>query len=166
MEYERTRFGRFMYSLVSRCGYCLVRHQRLAKFLSLTWGILGLLIGLIEMLIVLILPKKKKFGNFNGFPYVMFGDNWGGLSGMLWFFVADGMGDEWTKHVKEHECGHCFQNAILGPFMPFLVMIPSVIRYWMKTKKPYDSAWWEGTASDIGSYYRIYRDWQESLSDL
>ena len=46
-----------------------------------------------------------------------------------------------------HEFGHSFQNAILGPFMIFLVSIPSAIRYWYqtireskgKTNKPYDS---------------------------
>ena len=40
------------------------------------------LIGANMMLVVIILPKKKKSGSFNGFPYVMFGDNWGGLEGV------------------------------------------------------------------------------------
>ena len=34
-----------------------------------------------------------------------------------------------SEHVNKHELGHSYQNAILGPFMPFMVAIPSAIRY-------------------------------------
>ena len=58
-----------------------------------------------------------------------------------------------------HESGHGIQNLLFGPLMPFVVSIPSAIRYWyreylMKVKKikcwnlpDYDSIWFEGTAT-------------------
>ena len=55
------------------------------------------------------------------------------------------------------------QNAILGPFMPFVVGIPSAIRYWYRELKynrkgkvpptSYDSIWFEGQATRIGVNY-------------
>ena len=162
-EYQRTKIGKFFYSLTVSLGCRLVQHPILAQILSVTWGLPGILMGLIEMLVVLILPKKKIFGNYKGFPYVTFGNNWGGLEGYLWFFVADNMGEEWTEHTKQHECGHCYQNAIFGPFMPFLIFIPSVVRYWIrkiypKNLKEYDSFWAEGSATDIGIFHALYYD--------
>ena len=154
---DHTRLGQAFYNFTMRCGRFLIRHRIVAQLLTVTWGLLGVAIGLIEMLIVLLLPKKKRFGVFNGFPYVMFGMNWGGLEGFLWFFVADGMGDAWTAHIKQHEVGHSFQNAIYGPFTPFIITIPSIIRYWARkgsrSKKSYDAIWFEGSATAIGEEY-------------
>lgn len=165
-NYERTKIGAFFYRMTMACGRFLFRHPILAQILNLTWGILGTLAGVIEMLVVLLLPKKKSFGRFNGFPYVMFGSNWGGLEGVLWFFVADDMGDEWTFHTKEHETGHSFQNAIYGPFAIFLIFIPSFIRYWIRmathSSSEYDSVWFEGSATDLGTEYYLYRLQKES----
>ena len=31
-----------------------------------------------------------------------------------------------------HEAGHGIQNLLLGPLMPFVVCIPSALRYWMR----------------------------------
>ncbi|MBQ4557172.1 MAG: hypothetical protein IJA60_05960 [Clostridia bacterium] len=82
--------------------------------------------------------------------YVEFGENWGGVNlGM--FFITDRNS---SVHTKNHEHGHAVQNCILGLFMPFLVSIPSAVRYWYRrVKKPntaYDSVWFEKWASDIG----------------
>ena len=155
--YPRTKAGQALYSFTVKAGCFLVRHRALAQILGVTWGCLGLLIGLVEMIVVNVLPCKRSYGNFNGFPFVMFGDNWGGLEGGFCFFVADNMGDEWTLHTKRHETGHCFQNAVFGPFMVFLVMIPSAIRYWIRKAKPssvpYDAVWYEGSSTEIGTYY-------------
>ena len=95
--------------------------------------------------------------------YIMLGDNWGGLELGVCFLVADGMGINWTLHTKCHETGHSFQNAILGPFMIFLVSIPSAIRYWVQLinkklkhderNKDYDCFWAEESATDIGTRY-------------
>lgn len=63
-------------------------------------------------------------------------------------------------HTISHEHGHAVQNCVFGVFMPILVTIPSVIRYWYReyvrnTKgweylKPYDSIWFEAQATNIG----------------
>ena len=105
--------------------------------------------------------KKSKFGKFGPAHYLMFGNNWGGLEFGINFFVADNMGDEWTLHTKKHELGHTFQNAIYGPFVIFISFIPSAIRYWYqhfrakknKSNKPYDLAWFEESATDVGYLY-------------
>lgn len=59
--------------------------------------------------------------------------------------------------------GHAIQNIILGVFMPFVVCIPSAVRYWWRewvkhrgrsaTLPPYDSIWFEGWASRLGEKY-------------
>lgn len=61
--------------------------------------------------------------------------------------------------TNNHEYGHTFQNAILGPFFIFIVAIPSAIRYWYqeirrrqyKHTTDYDLIWFEGSATDIGN---------------
>lgn len=63
--------------------------------------------------------------------------------------------------VDKHEFGHTFQNCLLGPLFPFLVAIPSATRYWIQEircrkgkghlNKPYDSIWFELSATDIGT---------------
>ena len=77
------------------------------------------------------------------------------------FFLADNMGRDWTLHTKQHETGHTFQNALLGPLAIFLIFIPSAIRYWLdvfgKLNSPYDLIWFEGNASTVGEeYYNNY----------
>ena len=62
--------------------------------------------------------------------------------------------------LKAHEHGHSIQNCYYGPFMPFLVNIPSSSRYWYRKavhaiapKKhlpPYDSIWFEAEATRLG----------------
>lgn len=34
-------------------------------------------------------------------------------------------------HTRCHETGHLLQQAIFGPFMPFIVSFPSAARYWL-----------------------------------
>ena len=66
--------------------------------------------------------------------------------------------------INNHEYGHTFQNAILGPFFIFIVAIPSAIRYWYQTirekqnkeNKDYDLIWFEGGATDIGNEAEKY----------
>lgn len=71
-------------------------------------------------------------------------------------FLTDNYDNE---SVKKHEFGHTFQNCLLGPLFPFLVAIPSATRYWIqefryragKSNKPYDSIWFEASATDCGT---------------
>ena len=37
-----------------------------------------------------------------------------------------------VSYINPHEFGHTFQNCLLGPLFPFMVAIPSAIRYWLR----------------------------------
>lgn len=138
-------------------------------FLSLTWGILMTSIGAIVFLVTIFIGGKL---HKNGCSIIVeFGGNWGGLS--LGCFAFCGSYSEtnnyWFNHTRKHEFGHSIQNAILGPLFPFIIAIPSSIRYHyrnfaIKRGKAfdanwYDSIWFEGTATKYGS--KII-DWLES----
>lgn len=131
-------------------------------FLSLTWGFLMSFIGVIVFLVTIIFVKHKVHSNGCS-VIVEFGGNWGGLS--LGCFAFCGRYSEsnnyWFQHTRKHEFGHSIQNAILGPLFPFIIAIPSSIRYHYKriaVKKGktfstgwYDSIWFERTATKYGT---------------
>ena len=68
-----------------------------------------------------------------------------------------------TKHLLQHESGHAIQNCYLGFLMPFLVCIPSALRYWYRELKynrqnvkpptKYEDIWFEGQATKLGQKY-------------
>lgn len=94
--------------------------------LSVTWGCIMTTIGALVSLILLILGYKPKKWNYC--YYFEVGENWGGIElGM--FFVTDKSS---SIRIKNHEHGHGIQNCYLGVFMPFVVCIPSAIRYWLR----------------------------------
>ena len=94
--------------------------------LSVTWGCIMTTIGALVSLILLILGYKPKKWNYC--YYFEVGENWGGIElGM--FFVTDKSSG---IRIKNHEHGHGIQNCYLGVFMPFVVCIPSAIRYWLR----------------------------------
>lgn len=160
---ERSQIGDDLYYLVFLASKFLMRHMWLYHILNYTWGILTTIAGWIMLTFVDVFMKKSIFekGKFGPSRYIIFGDNWGGLECGTNFLVAGNMGDDWTLHTKCHELGHTFQNAVLGPFAIFISFIPSVIRYWYqeirsrkgKENKPYDQAWFEESATDVGTYY-------------
>ncbi len=96
----------------------------------------------------------------NGYSYIVeIGGNWGGLE--LGAVALCGRYTEfdpnWFEHTRRHEFGHSLQNIIFGPFMLFVVTIPSAIRYWYRRltpgpHEPYDAIWFEGTATKWGSW--------------
>lgn len=158
----RTKAGTHLYNGMMRaCGF-LGRHIWLYHLLSYTWGVLMTAAGWLTLLFCRLFLGAK-IHSHGPAHYVMIGDNWGGLEMGNCFLVADNMGDSWTAHTKNHELGHNFQNAVLGPFIVFVVMIPSACRYWhqrISRKRGrvfpsdwYDSAWFEGSASDAGTRY-------------
>lgn len=55
------------------------------------------------------------------------------------------------KDVLPHEYGHALQNCVYGIFSPFLVTIPSAIRYWYREFK----YWRKGKYPPTG-YYDIW----------
>lgn len=165
MKYQeqRTKYGKFMFNVMLKGSRFLMKHMWLYYLLNYTWGIIMTLIGWIVLGFVRLFLRKKvvDHGRFGPCHYAMLFNNWGGLELGTNFLLADNMGKAWTLHTKQHETGHTFQNALLGPLAIFLIFIPSAIRYWLTTfgkiDSPYDLIWFEGSASTIGEeYYNNY----------
>ena len=126
--------------------------------ISLTWGILMTIIGLIAALGCLIAGcKPYRFGYTF---YFKVGRGWGGLTLGPVFFVCE----DCSIHTKLHEQGHGIQHLIFGPFEAF-IGIASAVRYWYREymwkfkpeearKMPaYDAIWFEGQATRLGYKY-------------
>lgn len=128
--------------------------------IQFTWGILMNIFGLFVLLFMLItLHKPHLFG-----PSIYFickkAEGFGFEAGVCFVVGADCNGDP----IMMHECGHGIQNMIFGPLTPFIISIPSLIRYWYREikyykkdltpKTDYDSIWFEGTATKWGE--KIY----------
>lgn len=137
----------------------MIRNKSTFYFLSFTWGIIMTFIGCVVASVLRALGyKPQKWGYCY---YFEVGENWGGLELGPIFLVCKNAGD----HVKNHELGHGHQNCILGPLMPFVVSIPSAVRYWHREwlvrsgqKKhselpDYDAVWYEGSATKIGTEF-------------
>lgn len=92
-------------------------------FLSLTWGCIMTAIGLVAAFIMLVTKHKPQI--FGPCIYFEVGKNWGGINLGPIFLVNKGCG----VYTKSHEAGHGIQNIILGPLFPFIVGIPSAMRY-------------------------------------
>lgn len=127
-----------------------MRNKFLFYFLSWTWGLPMTLIGAIVALILIVAGHKPK--RWGGCIYFNVGEFcWGGLElGM--FFLTDRRDN---VHTKNHEFGHAINNTWFGPLTPFLICIPSAIRYWYRkiydNNNPYDSIWFEWLASTTGN---------------
>lgn len=129
--------------------------------ISLTWGLLMTFIGLLVTGIVIIFFHGKP--HRNGWTYIVeVGDHWGGLE--LGAVALCGRYSDaaplYFDEVRKHEFGHSLQNLIWGPLFPFVIGIPSAIRYWYREylyrhgKKPktkYDDIWFEGQATRWGT---------------
>ena len=130
----------------------IIKHRWLYYLISATWGFIMTFIGCAVSLVLLIFRQKLyKFGN--GW-YFKIGNNWGGLDLGICFICGN---DSDTHHLKCHEAGHGVQNIMFGPLFPFLIAIPSAIRYhYRNIKKPttkYDDIWFEGQATKLGVKY-------------
>lgn len=122
---------------------------------SYTWGLPMTLIGTIVAIVLLCMKYKPKIFHHN--IYFNVGENRGGLE-LGAFFIIDNTD---SFYLKRHEAGHGIQNLILGVFMPFIITIPSAIRYWYrkyisyrypeKQLKPYYDIRFEKWANDLGS---------------
>jgi hypothetical protein len=121
--------------------------------LSFTWGLPLTLVGCIVALLLLLFGHRPY--RFGYCWYFAIGHNWGGLElGVI--FLSD---KSHRYHTLCHEHGHAIQNCYYGFMMPFLVCIPSAIRYWWIRYKQnrghkdiplYDSIWFERDATDLG----------------
>lgn len=147
-----SKAGKKMYDLCMNGAKFLHKNKWLYYILMFTWGLLMSLIGLI-VTICLLIGAQKPYGIYGVWKFEI-KEHWGGAD-LGCMYVRDTTSSEATDR---HEVGHSYQNCILGPLFPFVVAIPSAIRYWDRqrrakkgeTLKPYDSIWFEGSASDIG----------------
>ena len=82
--------------------------------------------------------------------------SFGGLNLGMFFIIGKG-----NQASAAHEYGHSLQNLTWGLLMPFVIAIPSAVRYWyrrikytnkgLKAPTPYDSVWFEAQATDYGN---------------
>lgn len=129
-------------------------NKTLFYILNFTWGIIMNIIGAVVAAIVTSFGAKPE--KHAGSVLIKVGHNWGGLSLGIFCFVCHEAG----KRTLNHEFGHSIQNALYGPLFPFIVAIPSAIRYWtftindlkgIQNEGNYDDAWFEGQATSWGT---------------
>lgn len=164
----RTTYGRLMYNITNTLTKLLMKHMWLYWTLNFTWGIITTLLGWMMTVFTKIFLEKhiNEIGKFGPCHYISIFENWGGLEMGVCFFLGNYPIDTmWGLHTRCHEIGHTFQNAIFGPLAIFIIYIPSAIRYWYqiirerkgKQNSDYDSIWFEGSATNIGTdYYNNY----------
>lgn len=127
--------------------------------LTFTWGILMNIIGVFATMVT------SACGGYvyikHGRVIVEIGKCWGGVT-FGNFIIVDLTSD---NSIIAHEIGHSIQNAFMGPFFPFLVGIPSVVRYWYREflwrkhrdrwrRLPdYDAIWFEHDATVRGEAF-------------
>ena len=131
-----------------------MKNKFLYYFLNLTWGFPMTFIGILVAIVMLIFGKTPE--KHGGCWYFTTNKICGGVNLGLIFIVDE----KATEYVMNHEFGHSIQNAIFGPFMLFVVAIPSFTRYWYREFKynrknivpptDYYDIWFEGQASSFG----------------
>ena len=112
-------------------GTCAARIVRTAGYwlVSLTWGSIMTLLGAVIALALLLTGHRP--GRLGPNVYFEVGRGWGGMEYGAFFFVERNA----ARETILHEAGHGIQNLLLGPLMPFVVCIPSALRYWMRNCK-------------------------------
>ena len=134
----------------------MILSKKIYWLLSLTWGGIMTLIGAIATLILMICGCKPQ-RNIYGWT-TQIGTFWGGVDLGPFSIVNKSP----SRHILRHEFGHSIQNCYWGILFPFVIAIPSAIRYWYRTfiekftKKelpPYDAIWFEGQATSYGEKY-------------
>lgn len=127
--------------------------KRAFYILSITWGLPLTFVGGIAAMVLLACGVKPQ--RHGGALYFEVGRrNFGFNLGPV-FICRKGASDR----LKNHEFGHAIQNCYLGPLMPFLVVLPSVARFWYlewrekrgdQNLPPYDAVWFERQATALG----------------
>ena len=122
--------------------------------LSFPWGLPMTLIGCVVAAILMIGGKKPvKYGWCWCFEI---GAGWGGVELGPVFLVSRTAGES----TKKHEVGHAIQNVRYGVLMPFIVCIPSAVRYWYRKLRKsishpcttaYSDIWFEAEADRLGA---------------
>ena len=155
-EYEHSKLGNLCFYISAKCTKLLLKHKWLYYLLHFTWGIImtviaGLVAGVLAF--VNLFTKNMEFKKYKGVLEIRFLKNWGGCDlGLV--YLRDTTS---SVSVSNHELGHSYQ-VWLGIFFPFVVAIPSAVRWWIrrlqpnKEHKPYDGAWFEDAATQCGNY--------------
>ena len=104
-------------------------NKPLYYILNCTWGCIMTFIGAVVAFALLCVGKKPQ--KHAGCTYFNVGKSWGGME-LGCFFLTDSHD---SQHTKNHEFGHSLQNCLWGPLFPFVVCIPSAIRYWLREFK-------------------------------
>jgi hypothetical protein len=137
-----------------------IMNKTIYYILSYTWGLPLNLIGLlVEVFLKIFGFEYENYGPCRAYKI---GNNWGGFE--LGHVII--VNNNPSEHILNHEFGHSIQNAILGPFYLIVIWIPSMIRYQYrrlqkridknKELPPYDSIWFEGSATELGYKYIEY----------
>lgn len=131
-------------------------------FLNFTWGILMNILGFICAIPFLIASRFTRHIIVYSFRFTIvieIGKDWGAFSMGIFTFSCKSA----DFYMNAHELGHSIQNAYLGILFPFVIGIPSVIRYWYRElvyyryglypKTKYYDIWFEKNASKLGQDY-------------
>lgn len=133
--------------------------------LQFTWGILMNIFGILVALFMLITLHKPHILGPSIYFVCKKAEGFGFEAGIFFVIGADCEGDI----LMMHECGHGIQNCIFGPLTPFIISIPSCIRYWYRElkyyrkgltpKTAYSAIWFEHQADVWGEKYygKIFR---------
>lgn len=118
-----------------------------------TWGFIMNFIGLFPLLWAVI--NKWPITKYRNAIMIEAPTSFGGVNFGSIFIIGKG-----CQKSAPHEYGHGLQNLKWGPLMPFVISIPSAVRYWYRrlryTNKGlpaptnYDSIWFEGQATELG----------------
>ena len=121
--------------------------------LSLTWGLPLTLAGAVTFAALMLAGKRPR--RFGYCFYIEVGERWGGLEFGLFFLTHR----DPPERLCAHEHGHGLQNILWGPLMPFVITLPSAIRWhWRRARdhhghpprRLYDAIWFEGQATRWG----------------
>ncbi len=131
------------------------RSRAIYYILSFTWGLPTTLAGFVIALALLVTGHRpERYGWNIRFRLKI---NFGFSAGLV--FVSP---RTCADRLCAHEHGHSIQNIYLGPFMPGVVSLPSSARFhWRNIRtrlkktnaRPYDSAWFEGSATRSGQAF-------------
>lgn len=106
--------------------------------------------------IALLITGHKPIKNGGCWRFEIGKTKWGGLSLGLCTLTHKNA----HQQIIYHEYGHSLQNAIWGPLFPFVIGIPSAIRYWVFEYKDkhniahnsYYAIWFESQATEWGRH--------------
>lgn len=121
--------------------------------IQLTWGLPLTALGMLSYFLLVGIFGCYSY-RYRNMICIVIPWNFGGVN--LGMFAIHG---EKNYSVVSHEYGHSIQNLWWGWLMPFIIALPSAVRYWYReiryaiNKPPttkYDDIWFEGQATALG----------------